>query len=125
VATCDAVESVEATAYTYICMRGIHSEEIRRKATLNNIYGKLTIVRCIMPGTKTGKFKKELVRDSTIQLGYVNIKIFTTSGNNGAQREYCTSRSTCNAGDMIGDPSSGWTLQRHISFVDCPSSCRQ
>jgi translation initiation factor 2 gamma subunit (eIF-2gamma) len=117
VAACDAVESVEVTAYTYICMSGVHSEEIRRQATLNNIgaignvaRGKLTIVRCIMPGTKTGKFKKELVRDSTIQLGYVNIKIFTTSGNNGAQREYCTSKSTCNAGDMIGDPSSGWTL---------------
>jgi translation initiation factor 2 subunit 3 len=126
VTACDAAESVVATASTFICISGVHSEAMRHQATLNIgaighvAHGKSTIVRCLS-GTKTGKFKKEMVRDSTIQLGYANTKIFATSGDNGAQREYCTSRSTCNAkGNMVGDPSSGWILQRHISFVDCP-----
>eukprot|EP00039_Didymoeca_costata_P024309 m.9995 g.9995 ORF g.9995 m.9995 type:complete len:461 (-) comp4177_c0_seq1:563-1945(-) len=101
-------------------------EVISRQATINIgtighvAHGKSTVVKSLS-GRSTVRFKKEIVRNITIKLGYANAKIY-----------HCTScprlGSYCSAGsgkeDTFACPVKGckgkMQLVRHVSFVDCP-----
>lgn len=100
-------------------------EIISRQATINIgtighvAHGKSTLIKAIS-GIQTTRFKSELVRNITIKLGYANAKIFKCDNLLCLRPENYKSFSsdapdhpTCHCG-------SSMTLQRHISFVDCP-----
>jgi translation initiation factor 2 subunit 3 len=83
-------------------------------------HGKSSIVKAIT-GIHTVKFKNELERNITIKIGYANAKIFKCSN------KYCpepgcfkTSNSKKNNSPFCDQCHSNMTLERHISFVDCP-----
>jgi translation initiation factor 2 subunit 3 len=100
-------------------------EIISRQATINIgtighvAHGKSTLVKAIS-GIQTTRFKNELVRNITIKLGYANTKIFKCNNllcippeNYKAFSSNAPDEPTCHCGSLM-------TLQRHISFVDCP-----
>lgn len=97
-----------------------------RQATINIgtighvAHGKSTVVKAIS-GVQTVRFKTEFERNITIKLGYANAKIFKCSNPKchrpGSYRSFSSSQSMhpkCEVCD------STMTLQRHVSFVDCP-----
>lgn len=85
-------------------------------------HGKSTVVKAIS-GVQTVRFKTELERNITIKLGYANAKIFkcdsATCARPGCYKSY---RSSTEAKPKCEVPGcdSRMTLQRHVSFVDCP-----
>lgn len=101
---------------------------MQRQATINIgtighvAHGKSTVVKAIS-GVETVRFKTELERNITIKLGYANAKIYKCDnpacprpGNyksygSGQEEKPVCERHGCN---------SLMTLQRHVSFVDCP-----
>lgn len=100
-------------------------EIISRQATINIgtighvAHGKSTLVKAIS-GIQTTRFKSELVRNITIKLGYANSKIFKCNNllcippeNYRALGSNAPEHPICHCG-------SSMTLERHISFVDCP-----
>jgi hypothetical protein len=83
-------------------------------------HGKSTVVKAIS-GVQTVRFKTELVRNITIKLGYANAKIFKCDnpkcyrpGNYKAMSSATIDRPSCEKCYF------SMTLQRHVSFVDCP-----
>ncbi|KAI5151082.1 translation initiation factor 2 subunit 3 [Enteropsectra breve] len=74
-------------------------------------HGKTTIVRCIS-GTSTIKYKAELERNITINLGYANAKIYECDC--PRPQKYGISEKKC------ASCSVQPRLIRHVSFVDCP-----
>jgi len=103
-------------------------EVMCRQATINIgtighvAHGKSTVVKAIS-SVQTVRFKTELERNITIKLGYANAKIymcdnpkcprpgnFRSFGSGAPEKPRCE-RPGCN---------SAMTLQRHVSFVDCP-----
>jgi translation initiation factor 2 subunit 3 len=98
-------------------------EVISRQATMNIgtighvAHGKSTVVKAIS-GVQTVRFKNELERNITIKLGYANAKIYKANGppdQLGNYRSYGSSKP-----DVFEEDGRTWTLQRHVSFVDCP-----
>lgn len=103
-------------------------EVISRQATINIgtighvAHGKSTVVKAIS-GVQTVRFKNELERNITIKLGYANAKIYKCD-NPECPRPGCY----CSYGSSTEDKptcqrsgcGSTMTLQRHVSFVDCP-----
>jgi len=98
---------------------------LSRQATMNIgtighvAHGKSTLVNALS-GVKTVRFKRELIHNITIKLGYANAKIFQcptcpkpdcffSSGSASPDTPQCPK---CN--DSLGQ------LIRHVSFVDCP-----
>lgn len=80
-------------------------------------HGKSTVVKAIS-GVQTVRFKNELERNITIKLGYANAKIYKANGppdQLGNYRSYGSSKP-----DVFEEDGRTWTLQRHVSFVDCP-----
>lgn len=70
-------------------------------------------------GVQTVRFKNELERNITIKLGYANAKIYKAeSGPKMGMYKACGSSTADRFTDE--DDGSVWTLQRHVSFVDCP-----
>jgi translation initiation factor 2 subunit 3 len=103
-------------------------EVISRQATINIgtighvAHGKSTVVKAIS-GVQTVRFKTELVRNITIKLGYANAKIFKCDspkclrpGNFKAMSSSTLDRPMCERPGC----GSQMSLQRHVSFVDCP-----
>lgn len=98
---------------------------ISRQATVNIgtvghvAHGKSTIVKA-MSGVTTIKFKREMVKNITIKLGYANAKIYRSAD---APHVY-TSRGSGHADAFHMTDSEGrereMRLVRHVSFVDCP-----
>jgi len=99
-----------------------------RQATINIgtighvAHGKSTVVKAIS-GVQTVRFKTELERNITIKLGYANAKIYKCD-NPACPRPLCY-RSYGSAKEIkpkCERPGCGstMTLQRHVSFVDCP-----
>jgi translation initiation factor 2 subunit 3 len=101
---------------------------ICRQATINIgtighvAHGKSTVVKSIS-GVQPLRFKQEFERNITIKLGYANAKIYKCDnpacprpgnyksfGSGTEARPYCD-RDGC---------GSRMTIQRHVSFVDCP-----
>lgn len=99
-------------------------EVISRQATINIgtighvAHGKSTVVKAIS-GVKTVRFKKELVSNITIKLGYANAKIFICEE---MERPECYFAAGSSTPDDCPHPITGKTskLLRHVSFVDCP-----
>jgi translation initiation factor 2 subunit 3 len=128
-------------------LTALSPEIISRQATINIgtighvAHGKSTVVKAIS-GVQTVRFKNELIRNITIKLGYANAKIYKATGP-APTTEGSGSLSVGSLGDNLLDPfaegtmglyrSKGsstadtfiednkvWSLQRHVSFVDCP-----
>eukprot|EP00660_Eupelagonema_oceanica_P014447 gene14447-24101_t len=99
-------------------------EVISRQATINIgtighvAHGKSTVVKAIS-GVKTVRFKKEMMSNITIKLGYANAKIFEIPDH---PRPHCYVSSTSRTKDNEVDSSTGKAMKliRHVSFVDCP-----
>eukprot|EP01006_Ploeotia_vitrea_P052052 TRINITY_DN67636_c7_g2_i2.p1 TRINITY_DN67636_c7_g2~~TRINITY_DN67636_c7_g2_i2.p1 ORF type:complete len:502 (-),score=51.67 TRINITY_DN67636_c7_g2_i2:1017-2468(-) len=99
-------------------------EVISRQATINIgtighvAHGKSTVVKAIS-GVKTVRFKKELVSNITIKLGYANAKVFHCEE---MERPDCYFAAGSSTEDTPPHPASGKPskLVRHVSFVDCP-----
>ena len=81
-------------------------------------HGKSTVVKAIS-GVQTVRFKNELERNITIKLGYANAKIYRRVNPKPGAGNY-TSRSSSEADQFTDKEGNEWTLDRHISFVDCP-----
>lgn len=99
-------------------------EVISRQATINIgtighvAHGKSTVVKAIS-GVHTVRFVRELERNITIKLGYANAKIYKAS--DAAPNELGAYRAgKSSTPDSFEADGRSWTLQRHISFVDCP-----
>lgn len=103
-------------------------EVMHRQATINIgtighvAHGKSTVVKAIS-GVQTVRFKTELERNITIKLGYANAKIFKCDDEKCPRPQNFRSAGS----DSIAKPmcqrqgcGSLMTLQRHVSFVDCP-----
>jgi translation initiation factor 2 subunit 3 len=105
-----------------------HPMVIGRQATINIgtighvAHGKSTVVRAIS-GVQTVRFRKEFERNITIKLGYANAKIYKCD-NPLCPRptNYKSYGSGKEATPLCDRPNCGhtMTLQRHVSFVDCP-----
>ncbi|KLO08031.1 translation initiation factor eIF2 gamma subunit [Schizopora paradoxa] len=103
-------------------------EVISNQATINLgtighvAHGKSTVVKAIS-GVQTVRFKKELVRNITIKLGYANAKIFKCE-NETCPRPGCYKSYPSETKDRPECERSGcghcMRLIRHVSFVDCP-----
>lgn len=102
----------------------IMSNIMSRQATLNIgtighvAHGKSTLVNAVS-GVNTVKFKKELVNNITIKLGYANAKIYMCPQ---CESDDAYFSSASSAADMLTCPKcqTESPLVRHISFVDCP-----
>jgi len=98
-------------------------EVISRQATINIgtighvAHGKSTVVKSIS-GVQTVRFKNELERNITIKLGYANAKLYVSDEPPGKLGRY-TARTSSHP-DTFTDDGKNYTLQRHVSFVDCP-----
>ena len=98
-------------------------EVISRQATMNIgtighvAHGKSTVVKAIS-GVQTVRFKNELERNITIKLGYANAKIYKATNKPTGFGNYRSCKST--TADTFTEGDTTWTLQRHVSFVDCP-----
>ena len=105
--------------------RDVYERVYERQATINIgtighvAHGKSTLVKAIS-GVKTVRFKSELIRNITIKLGYANAKIYKCNdsscqkpGNYKSTGSDVFEVQLCHCGSTM-------TLQRHISFVDCP-----
>lgn len=98
-------------------------EIISRQATINIgtighvAHGKSTVVKAIS-GVQTVRFKSELIRNITIKLGYANAKIYKCEGPSDECGNYRSKSS--NTADVFTEDGKEWSLQRHVSFVDCP-----
>eukprot|EP01041_Mallomonas_annulata_P002949 gene2948-5794_t len=98
-------------------------EVISRQATINIgtighvAHGKSTVVKAIS-GVQTVRFKNELIRNITIKLGYANAKIYRNDSPPDTLGSY-KSKGSATADTFVEDGKT-WTLQRHVSFVDCP-----
>jgi translation initiation factor 2 subunit 3 len=98
-------------------------EVISRQATINIgtighvAHGKSTLVKAIS-GVQTVRFKNELIRNITIKLGYANAKIYRCEGPKNTPGLY-RSKGSGTADSFVEDGKT-WSLQRHVSFVDCP-----
>lgn len=100
----------------------------QRQATINIgtighvAHGKSTVVKAIS-GVQTVRFKTELERNITIKLGYANAKIYKCD-NEACPRpgNYKSFRSSHPIHPQCERPNcnTSMTLQRHVSFVDCP-----
>ncbi|KAI8866780.1 eukaryotic translation initiation factor 2 subunit 3-like protein [Ramicandelaber brevisporus] len=106
----------------------LHPEVMKGQATINIgtighvAHGKSTVVKAIS-GASTIRFRSELVRNTTIKLGYSNAKIFKCSnGKCPRPGNYQSFGCTKEAGFTCGRNGCTGTMQlvRHISFVDCP-----
>lgn len=103
-------------------------EVMARQATINIgtighvAHGKSTVVKAIS-GVQTVRFKTELERNITIKLGYANAKIFKCDNEKcirpGNYKSYGSSKELTVRCQQPGCDST-MTLQRHVSFVDCP-----
>merc|ERR1712063_172322 len=101
---------------------------ISRQATINIgtighvAHGTSTVVKAIS-GVQTVRFKSELERNITIKLGYANAKIYKCD-NPECPPPGCYRAFGSNKEDTPTCPQEGcgskMTLQRHVSFVDCP-----
>lgn len=101
---------------------------MHRQATINIgtighvAHGKSTVVKAIS-GVQTVRFKTELERNITIKLGYANAKIFKCDNEQcprpGNYRSYGSGQIEKPKCERVGCGSL-MTLQRHVSFVDCP-----
>ena len=95
---------------------------ISRQATINIgtighvAHGKSTVVKAIS-GVQTVRFKNELIRNITIKLGYANAKIYKCE--DGPPMGCFRSKGSSTA-DEFEEDGKKWSLQRHVSFVDCP-----
>jgi len=95
---------------------------ISRQATINIgtighvAHGKSTVVKAIS-GVQTVRFKNELIRNITIKLGYANAKIYKCE--DGPPMGCYRSKGSSTA-DEFEEDGKKWSLQRHVSFVDCP-----
>jgi len=98
-------------------------EVISRQATINIgtighvAHGKSTVVKAIS-GVQTVRFKNELERNITIKLGYANAKIYRCVSPEPGPGNYRSRGSS--TPDSFDEAGKTWTLQRHVSFVDCP-----
>jgi len=98
---------------------------ISRQATINIgtighvAHGKSTVVKAIS-GVQTVRFKNELERNITINLGYANAKIYKRVVEVPGMGNFRSKGSS--TPDTFVDPKddSAWALVRHVSFVDCP-----
>lgn len=105
-------------------------EVIGKQATINIgtighvAHGKSTLVRSLS-GVHTVKFKAEMERNITIKLGYANAKIYKcdTCVKPGCYAAFGSDKPNvieC-TNEINGKRCEGkMTIQRHISFVDCP-----
>ncbi|CAM9971990.1 unnamed protein product, partial [Phaeothamnion confervicola] len=99
-------------------------EVISRQATINIgtighvAHGKSTVVKSIS-GVQTVRFKNELERNITIKLGYANAKIYKADGSEAGIPGNYRSKGSAHA-DTFAEDGKTWSLQRHVSFVDCP-----
>ena len=104
----------------------LHPAIINNQATINIgtighvAHGKSTVVKAIS-GVHTVRFKNELERNITIKLGYANAKIYKCDNDQcprpGCYKSYPSNKEPkpyCEQCDNT------MTLQRHVSFVDCP-----
>jgi translation initiation factor 2 subunit 3 len=97
-------------------------EVISRQATINIgtighvAHGKSTVVKSIS-GRSTVRFKNELERNITIKLGYANAKIYMSDEPAGIGRFVARPSATA---DTFTEDGKTYSLQRHVSFVDCP-----
>lgn len=101
-------------------------EIMSRQATINIgtighvAHGKSTVVKALS-GVQTVRFKNELERNITIKLGYANAKIFKCNNSECKPptnyRSYGSSKEDNPKCEQCG---GSMTLQRHVSFVDCP-----
>jgi len=65
------------------------------------------------------RFKNELERNITIKLGYANAKLYVSDEPAGKIGRY-TARTSSHPDTFKDDSGKTYTLQRHVSFVDCP-----
>jgi len=101
---------------------------MHRQATINIgtighvAHGKSTVVKAIS-GVQTVRFKTELERNITIKLGYANAKIYKCDNPNCPRpsnyKSYGSGQIAKPKCERVGC-NSLMTLQRHVSFVDCP-----
>lgn len=103
-------------------------EVISRQATINIgtighvAHGKTTVVSALT-GINTVRFKKEVVRNITINLGYANAKIYRCTNPECPDPEcWCSYDSSKEDEPLCARPGCGHRMKlvRHVSFVDCP-----
>mmetsp|Transcript_5490 Transcript_5490/g.5663 ORF Transcript_5490/g.5663 Transcript_5490/m.5663 type:complete len:522 (+) Transcript_5490:113-1678(+) len=104
-------------------LTALSPDVISRQATINIgtighvAHGKSTVVKAIS-GVQTVRFKNELIRNITIKLGYANAKIYRNESPPDTLGAY-RSKGSATADNFVED-GKNWSLQRHVSFVDCP-----
>lgn len=120
VQTLDGLDTSTLTPLTPIVM---HRQATINIGTIGHVaHGKSTVVKAIS-GVQTVRFKTELERNITIKLGYANAKIFKCDNAEcprpGCYKSYGSSKEAKPRCERPGC-NSLMTLQRHVSFVDCP-----
>jgi hypothetical protein len=107
-------------------------EIIQNQATINVgtigdvSHGKSTVVRALT-GIKTTRFKEELERNITIKLGYANAKVYKCDNPDCPAPGNFKSFGGSHRGNPLCERlgcNSSMSLQRHVSFVDCPGHDR-
>jgi len=116
----DTLNIAELTPLSPIVM---HRQATINIGTIGHVaHGKSTVVKAIS-GVQTVRFKTEFERNITIKLGYANAKIFKcdnpTCYRPGSYRSFSSTKGTKPICEVPGC-NSEMTLQRHVSFVDCP-----
>eukprot|EP00808_Paulinella_micropora_P025807 g45038.t1 len=118
----DAI-TVDASSLTPVSPVVMHRQATINIGTIGHVaHGKSTVVKAIS-GVQTVRFKTELERNITIKLGYANAKIFKCDDEKCPRpQNYCSYGSSAPAKPICQRPGCGstMTLQRHVSFVDCP-----
>ncbi|XP_059647935.1 eukaryotic translation initiation factor 2 subunit gamma-like [Cornus florida] len=104
-------------------------EVISHQATINIVttghvaHGKSTLVKAIS-GIQTVRFKNELERNTTTNLGYPNAKIYKCEDERCPRpmcyKAYGSEKEDSPLCDVPGFEECRMKLLRHVSFVDCP-----
>lgn len=112
------LNTLDPTRLTPLTLEIISRQTTINIGTIGHVaHGKSTVVKAIS-GVQTVRFKNELIRNITIKLGYANAKIYKTDGPLNQMGLY-RSKGSSTADTFIEDGKT-WTVQRHVSFVDCP-----
>lgn len=115
------LENMDPSVLTPLTMEVMSRQATINIGTIGHVaHGKSTVVKAIS-GVQTVRFKTELVRNITIKLGYANAKIFKCDSPTCIRPgNYWSGGSSTGMKPKCAVCDGPMTLQRHVSFVDCP-----
>lgn len=117
------LEGLDVSALTPLTPMVMNRQATINIGTIGHVaHGKSTVVKAIS-GVQTVRFKTELERNITIKLGYANAKIYKCEdpkcGRPDSYKSFPSGKEVHPKCDVPGCEGL-MTLQRHVSFVDCP-----